>query len=85
MFNRNDHSVGIGSDLADLGKDLVKVIVRGFGRILGIGIAAGIFGGAGGGLYAALNSGPIIAFAIGGAVVAVIAVYAFWLLAMSNH
>ena len=70
--------------LAALGwffKDVFKAILGGFGKILGIGAAAAVFGGAGGGIYAAVQGGPIIGFTIGGAVVAAVAVYAFVLFA----
>lgn len=79
------HDISIGSALADFGKDIGKALIRGFGRIFGIGIAAGVFGGGGAGLYAALNGGPVVGFAIGGAVVSVIAVYGIWLFAMSDY
>lgn len=81
MRLRNDHGISIGSALADLGKDLGKAIARGFGRILGIGAVAALFGAAGGGLIGAIYSLPIIGFAIGGAVIAVVAVFALWLIA----
>ncbi len=77
--------VTLGEGLVDIAKDLVKVFARFFGRLFGVGIAAAIFGGAGGGIAAAVYGGPIIGFAIGGAVVSVIAVYALWLLVMSDY
>lgn len=85
MSNNYNQNASLGSTLADFAKDIGSVIVRAFGRILGIGIAAGVVGGIGGGLAAAIYGLPIIGFAIGGAVFAVIAVYAIWLLAMSDH
>ncbi len=69
-----------GNDtLAALGwffKDLGVAILSGFGKILGIGAAAAVFGGAGGGIYAAVYGHPVIGFAIGGAVLAAVAMLA---------
>lgn len=77
--------ITLGEGLADIAKDLVKTIGRFFGRLFGIGIAAALFGGAGGGIAAAVYGGPIIGFAIGGAVVSVVAIFAIWLLVMSEY
>ncbi|MEO9826534.1 MAG: hypothetical protein ABJF50_19190 [Paracoccaceae bacterium] len=65
--------------------DIFKAIIGGFGKILGIGLAAALFGGAGGGIYAAVYGQPIIGFAIGGAVLAAVVVFAFVLFAVMDR
>lgn len=85
MALHNNQIIGFGEAIGDLLKDLGKIAVRGFGRILGIGIAAAVLGGVGGGIGAAVYGGPIIGFAIAGAVGAAVAVYALCLLFMSEY
>ena len=85
MAKHSYQIIGLGEGLADIAKDLGKLAMRGFGRILGIAIVAALFGGVGGGITAAVYGLPIIALALGGAVLAVIAVFVLWLLLMSQH
>lgn len=80
-----DFDISLGSELADFGKDIGKAIISGFGRILGIGAVAALFGGAGGGIMGAVYDLPIIGLAIGGAVLAVVAVLALWLIMSWHH
>ena len=75
--NRNDWS----EDVADLAKSAGKAVFFGFGRILGIGVVSALFGGVGGGILGAVYGFPIVAGIIGGAVLAVVAVFAIFLLA----
>jgi hypothetical protein len=81
MPRRNNH---VTEDLTDLAKDAGKGIVRGFGRILGVGTVAALFGGAGGGILSVVYSFPIVAGIVGGAILAVVAVLAFVLLAANT-
>ena len=85
MAKRFNKNISLGSELADFAKDIGGILIKGLGRIFGVGIVAGIFGGVGGGIMAAVYGLPIVGFTIGGAVVAAVVVYAILLIAMSEY
>ena len=73
------------TQVADVAKSVGKNIASGFGRVLAIGAGAAVFGGTAAGVAAAIYSLPVVPFIIGGAVVAVVAVFALYLLIMLNY
>ncbi|NNE89634.1 MAG: hypothetical protein HKN27_16320 [Silicimonas sp.] len=82
------HSIqnkGLADDIADLVKSAGKGVAYGLGRMLAIGAAAALLGGVGGGVAAMIYGLPIAAFALGGAIVTVVAVFAIFLLVMANY
>lgn len=78
-------SENLTTQVADFAKYVGKIIATGLGRVLAIGAGAAVFGGIGGGVTAAIYSLPVVPFIIGGAVVAVVAVFALYLLIMVNY